>query len=187
MALYNPADQATYYDYDKLGRPVEIRPEASLNEAETALDYRNPAGARPSVHIERKLGSLRYADEEIGFDYFGRVRRELQSIPTGLASHGDSERLTLYDAAGRITAVTTVQQAGQVNSVQKTTRYFDYDPFGRPARILRPDGTEELRSYLGECQVSSTVAVRTSQSGSSDVTTTTTLDALGRTVKGREP
>ncbi|MCB1035545.1 MAG: RHS repeat protein, partial [Acidobacteria bacterium] len=186
-AVYNPSDQKTSMFYDRLGRITRVAPAASLGEAETLLTYTNAVGAEAQVKIERKVGATRYAFEQVVYDYFGRPRREFQSLPTGLNTSANSERVTVYDAAGRITTVSTVQQASNVNTVQKTTRFFGLDAFGRPSLILRPDGSEERWTYQGERQTQSTRLVRTSQTGSQNVAITTVYDGLGRAVSVANP
>ncbi|MEM7048355.1 MAG: RHS repeat-associated core domain-containing protein [Acidobacteriota bacterium] len=185
-ATYNPSDQATFRFYDNLGRTTRIAPAASLGEAATVFVYANPAGGEANVTISRRFAGVTYADEKLVFDFFGRLKREFQSRPTGASTHVDSERLTQYDVLGRVTSVSTVQVAGNVNDA-KSTEYLDYDAFGRPGRIQRPDGSEEVLVYRGNREIDSTVEVRTSQIGSSEVTTTTRYDALGRTTRVSNP
>lgn len=178
-ATYNPADQRTARIYDRLGRPTRFAPEGSLGEAETIFTYNNPGGGEASVTIARRFNGNILADEKLIYDYFGRLRREIQSRPTGQASHADSERDTVYDAIGRVERVTTVQRASNVDNL-KSTRYQGYDAFGRPSRILRPDGSDERFAYRGIRETDSKLHIRTSQGGTSEITTTTRYDALGR-------
>ena len=186
-ATYNPSDQKTSMAYDLLGRLTRLTPEPSLGEAATFITYVNAAGAEAQVRIERKVGGQRLAFEWLIFDVFGRLRRELQSLPTGLTSTANSERQTVYDPSGRVARVSTVQQSTNLNSLHKTTRFLGYDPFGRPSKILRPDNTEEVLSYKGERETRSTVEVQTSAAGRQSVTTTTTFDGLGRILSVANP
>ncbi|MCG8462476.1 MAG: hypothetical protein MI919_39835, partial [Holophagales bacterium] len=186
-ATYNKSDQKTSIFYDRLARPIRIAPTSSLGEAETLFTYGLTGGGESDVQIRRRFGATTYFSERLIYDFFGRLRREIQSIPTSVSGSSSSERETVYDASGRVTAVSTVQQASNVDNTTKTTRFFGYDPFGRPSRVVRADGRDEILSYKGERETRSTVAIRTSETGTSNVTTTTTRDGMGRTVSVRNP
>ena len=189
-ATYSPADLQTTYQFDALSRPTRITPSQGNNpphgEAATWVTYSNPSNADPFITTERRDGGSILTSAVVTYDWNGRPTRERTRRPTGPTSFDQSEVRTLYDPAGRIERTTTRQKSSDFY-IDKATVYSQYDAFDRPKRIVRPDGTDETRSYLGVRQSNSTVRVRTSETGSTTSTTTTTLDAQGRTVKIGNP
>ncbi|MEM7052410.1 MAG: RHS repeat-associated core domain-containing protein [Acidobacteriota bacterium] len=182
VETFNPSDQGTIFVYDLLGRTTRVAPVDGQGEADTWLTYHSPSDVPPSVTIERKVGNDVFSSGLLVYDHFGRLRREIQSIPTSETTSAESEQETKYDVLGRVTAVSTVQQKSHVNSDQNATRYAGYDPFGRPSLITRPDGTQEVRAYQGVRLSTSTVNIQTETDGTSAETTTSISDGLGRQV-----
>ena len=188
-ATYSPADLQTTYQFDALSRPTRITPSQGNNpphgEAATWITYSNPSNGDPSITTQRLDGGSILTSDVVTYDWNGRPIRERTQRPTSPNTSTQSEVRTLYDPAGRVERVTTLQNSP--SSIGLATVYSQYDAFDRPKRIVRPDGTDETRSYLGVRQSNSTVRVRTSETGSTTSTTTTTLDAQGRTVKIGNP
>ena len=186
LAVYNSADQKTTLSYDQLGRLRHVTPETSLKEATTEYQYHNPPGGIPSIESYRRKGGLLLTKSIEKMDYFGRKTEEIIRRPVGNTGFAQSKRLTTYDYAGLVRKVTTLQPINSMNS-SHSWRYYNYDAFGRALRIVRPDGTVDNRIYSGDRHMRSTVKVRTSLNGETNVATNTIYDSKGRVVKTNTP
>ncbi len=178
-ATFNVSDQETTHDYDALGRLTGSVPEASLRQAETQIVYSNTAGSDASVIETQVDGATELTWQKTFYDGFGRVKEEHRRRPNGATTSSVSKRVTTYDEASQVRSVSSwLPKNFDVGG--KATFYNVYDAFGRPWRVKRPDDTVEEREYEGERVTKSKVAVRTSDQGSTEVTTKTFKDSQGR-------
>lgn len=183
--LYDPADQMTTLDFDLLGRLTKRTPASSMSEATTVYVYRNQAGVPAEMEVRQQSpGGNRLTTETTVFDGFGRPVSEHLNAPVGDGSTLETAVQIAYDAAGHEVTRTTRQRIDGSNTVDtdKSWRSSGFDAFGRPGTITAPDGQVETRSYQGDRVTTSTVAVRTTTTGTQNKSTTTTKDAQGRTV-----
>jgi RHS repeat-associated protein len=176
----------TSYEYDAQGRPTWIKP---AQDGWTHLIY-TPATSASSlagIYTARLSngGSTTLAESKTLYDALGRIRQEQQRMPDGTWS----TRAYAYNALGWKSSVS------EMGSVNKTTTYLNYDPFGRPATVRPPDGSAHdiTLSYSGTRSLSRTVKVATSYNTSTgtaietSATTTETYDRQGRLVQVTEP
>ena len=145
------AGQATSYSYDLTGRTTSIRPPG---EAEIAISYvlatGSPLGSK--VTTLRRSGATELMRNESEYDELGRLRSEMRqrreyNSAGVLATFRDMQRRT-YDAAGNPATVSTWTDSGQTSP--PTTRYQQYDAFGRAHRIVQPDDSTVTLFYTGE-------------------------------------
>lgn len=182
---FNTSGQFTAYAFDPLGRLTGIFPSASLRQADTRITYQNEATSDLKVITQRRVGQGPVLTRaETFYDFLARPYRDVLERPTP-GGTAETEVKTLYDAVGRVSRITTRQPKNAVD-INKATFYADYDVFGRPRRITRPDGQLERLTYQGERYVQSQVDVMT-PSGLSSSARTTIRDALGRVVQVGNP
>ena len=114
---------------------------------------------------------------------FGRPWREYRTIFDGTRA----QRITEYTSMGSRKSVTEWQP--ELPSVERKTWYQNYDPFGRPGRVLPPDGSphDTTFTYAGIRLRSRTVSVATAVGMESSATTTEELDPYGRLARVTEP
>jgi RHS repeat-associated protein len=183
------SDLLTSYRYDALGRLLSARPEFGQG-AWTEITYTpyNPVTAvLANVLVQRRdngvVTGLPLTSDQTYFDGLGRVKRQYHRVPTNV----DAKRDTTYDAVGNRASVTE-WFTGQ--AAAGTTLFQKYDPFGRPGRIVPPDGAGHAvaMSYAGVRQVSRTVSIATAPGGAEQgATTTETYDRFGRLLEVDEP
>jgi YD repeat-containing protein len=184
------AGLATDFQFDAFGRLTREKPEG---DAWVQYEYlAASAAAQPAVNVYRRpngvLSGTNYlAQNAIVFDDFGRVMDEKQMMP----DQSWSTRRTTYNARGWRTSVS------ELGNVDKTTRFLELGPFGRPGRIRPADGTAtEERDitlvYRGTREVERTTLVATidlaaSSANETSAATLETYDRQGRLYQVREP
>jgi RHS repeat-associated protein len=141
-ATRDAAGVETKLFYDDLARTISKRP---LQDAWTQFVYQPAAGTRGAeVRIRNYpnglLAGTPLTEGKVVFDGFGRVAEEHQVLPGGQWSM----RWRAYNNAGHLSAISEFGFPAQ------RTRYEDYDPFGRPGRITKPDGSETKLLYTGQ-------------------------------------
>lgn len=144
----DPAGVSTVYAYDDLGRPTHTQ---THTDALTVVDY---------LVTEMRVHRFNPGNEAIAFSYvrvdpFGRASEEAELLHGGVWSR----RRTTYDAMGRTLSVS------EFGNFTKRTQYARHDPFGRPGRVIAPDGTATDFDYTGVSRVRRTRRVGTSQAG----------------------
>ena len=85
---------------------------------------------------------------ETTFDDYGRLYEKRVRRPAIGGGDGWSKQQWLYDRAGRLEKETTVQNDSGLNNT-KSTRYRDYDAFGRARTVIAADNTETRFVYFG--------------------------------------
>jgi RHS repeat-associated protein len=187
------AGVATTYGYDASGR---LRHQQTAGEAELVVTYTVPGvdgqGNLQLAQIAstRRSGSAPtftlWNEEKLFFDAFGRVIEEQRR----LASGGFSSRKKSYAPQGWITQQSTEKAAGATPS---WFAYQQHDPFGRPRRIVPPDGAAHATDfqYAGIQKVFRTVRIATQATGGvpaeAEATTTEIYDRQGRLFRVKEP
>ncbi|HXU29705.1 MAG TPA: RHS repeat-associated core domain-containing protein [Thermoanaerobaculia bacterium] len=127
----------TTYEYDTLGRLTWVQP-AQGHGAWTEYAYTratNPSAlAKVTInqHSNGNKSNPILTTSSLYFDSFGRLIKEQRKMPGGTFSN----RETTYDAIGN-RATVSEWEAGVPSN---TTKYLDYDPFGRPRTIQPSDG-----------------------------------------------
>jgi RHS repeat-associated protein len=186
-ASRDPASMKTTYTFDTLGRITEMRPQAKTGfskDAWTKFTYDDvyPVG----VHVEQCkpdvscTGTSRLSEEWIEFDAFGRLLNEVRRIASG----ADAKRVSVYDAMGRRSSISTWYW--EANPSGTETSFSNFDPFGRARTITAPDGTTTL-DYDGVRKVKSTRKVALALGGAEqNVDRFETYDRQGRLFRVEE-
>ncbi|MEP0773367.1 MAG: RHS repeat protein, partial [Acidobacteriota bacterium] len=206
------AEVATDYDYDVLGRLVWIKPREGpwlRNEFERATGA-SPALVRTCRKLAGVATPCSDNDNgqtvqrwEVRFDGFGRPHQEIVRLPgappivttsEGPPSAGEQPaagtwwenyRKTAFNALGWKTWESEWHQRTDplpADSQLKKTEFLNFDPFGRPGRILKPDQTFTDFAYTGVRLLARTVTV----SGQA-ATTEEEYDRHGRLRRLKEP
>jgi len=154
-ASRDAAGQATTWLYDRARRLEKMTPPGGL--APTTYTFEHATTASPArVTVKSGSGSLE-SRNVFEFDPFGRV-----SIDKRLMADGTmSGRKTEYDSAGRRASVSeqaTVPATGTFAPAYKTS-YQDYDPQGRPGKIVTADGSTTTFAYQGDRVVTRTTKI----------------------------
>ncbi len=122
----------TEYGFDAMGRLTSMAQQGLLAEAATIYTYRTAdpqrADKRASVTITRDDTS-----SEIFFDGLGRVNEERSTLPDSSINR----RFTTFTPQGQADTMTTLHDNADRANARKTRT--DYDVFGRPTRVWRPD------------------------------------------------
>lgn len=171
----------TGYTYDALGRLSLVNPQAG-HDGQTQHLYTRATSAsslaRVNVYRRPNGGGSVLAENVILFDALGRLWREQQKMPNGTFA----TRETLYNALGWKTSVS------EMGNVGKRTLFQSYDPFGRPGRIVAPDGRATTLGYAGVREVDRGVIVGTTfDVAGTQQWTKETYDRQGRLYQLREP
>jgi len=211
---------ATTFVYDQLGRVTSIAKPGEGLETMCYLNAAGVyppflilrKGSTTALACQKDDGSGPWTNTMEGFQYdgFGRVIREIRRLPTPLGASDIyfSRRERRYDSAGHLVllsqwtpcpkdaayAVTNISNCakpiptGTFNG--NFTAWSQFDPFGRPGRVLRPDGDPTDVSYadgsVAFSESKTTVTVYRI-SGSQIAVTVLTRDPLGRTTTVQEP
>lgn len=139
---------ATTLAYDALGRPTLRQPPAGEG---ARLDVSHvpasgTAGPRAtSTWSDQTSGTVLHR-AEVRRDAFGRLAEERRQMPGGWWSVRETE----YSPAGHRSRVAVPHRA---SAAAAWVEVLDPDPFGRPARLRRADGTEVALVYRGTRQV----------------------------------
>ncbi|MDQ3800105.1 MAG: RHS repeat-associated core domain-containing protein [Acidobacteriota bacterium] len=141
----DPSAVVTNYEYDALGR---LKKEMPAEDAQTVYTYTPvAAGQGAMVEIVRKWtdsGTI-LTQGKIIADPFGRTVEEHESVPDNNGAL--AFRKTEYNAMGWTTSISE-WSAG----TQKTI-FSQFDPFGRPGSVTKPDGKVINTDYKGESYV----------------------------------
>lgn len=184
------AGLATTHTYDLTGRRTLTRPPG---EADVVTSYVF-GGNGSKVTRTRRSGVVDLQKTEIEYDELGRMRMETRyrtehNTAGTLVSQRDVQKQT-YDAVGHLSTQSSVVDFSQSAS-PPTVKYQQYDAFGRPRRIVNPDGAATTIFYAGDFSKTSIVPVGRSfsstgvlqQSGSEK---TERFDRMGRLWKVTE-
>lgn len=165
-------DEAGYptdYHYDLLGRVKNIYQgtEGSAFEASSTLiqyaDVRNGNfNSAPTVRIfeypTRQQTGAALTEKEFNYDKLGRLTIERMKMPDGRISLRDRKfnalGWKLHETEWLDESLWRACDERDPNSeCRKRTRYENFDAFGRPTRIILPDGKVINRAYKGEREV----------------------------------
>lgn len=172
-ASRDPGGRATVFTYDSMGRLLTSAPQG---DATTRISYRLSDTSPPFV--DRKVGSPALDEETWQLDGLGRSVAHTVMMPNNMSS----------------TSVATLNAMGWKSFVSEPsaspgaqgTRYLDYDPFGRPGRLIAADGKPTYLDYNGARAVTRTQRV---YNGTREVPVTTKeeYDGLGRLRRIQDP
>lgn len=189
-AVFDPSDQRTDLQFDRLGRIGRATPEASLAQAYTTVTYFNDPGTSARVDLQVFDPTTNGQRQRLRFwrDHRGRIFQEGSWVPTTTVTGPVEETLVkrTFDAAGNLARVTTKQPTAG-HDIDKAVRYSGYDVFGRPTTITHPDASVETLTSAGHRVTTRRVSVRTSETAFSTVTTETHFDGLGRAIRQVNP
>jgi RHS repeat-associated protein len=172
-ASRDPGGRATVFTYDSMGRLLTSTPQG---DATTRITYQLSDTSPPFV--DRKVGSPALEEETWQLDGLGRSVAHTVMMPNNMSSTS----VATLNAMGWKTFVSEPS----ANPGAQGTRYLDYDPFGRPARIVPADGKTTYLDYQGARGVTRTQRVF---NGTREVPVTTReeYDGLGRLRRIRDP
>jgi len=170
----------TLFAYDAIRRLKETRPPGvqPIAYAYSMATAQAPATIRVTQTSAQGSGVI---NQEIEFDPFGRVTLEKRKMPDGTWA----KRRTFYDGDGQRSAVSEWQA-----DPQSFTQFLELDPFGRPARVVAPDGSVTRFAYEGVHITRRTSTVATSivpNAPETDAVTTESRDVHGRLYRVAEP
>jgi YD repeat-containing protein len=180
----------TDYTYDGSRRVLTVH-----SGADPMIHYTySPAITTAGANVTIDQTSATSGTPQASFDYDGLGRLILQSRTLPRASLSDPSRWTrqktVYDAMGRKTKVSEWEESADPTHFTVSS---DFDRFGRPGTITRPDGSTTTFAYQGVRRIDRTARIHT-QSGSdpcggSDTCSTTTeiYDLHGRLRTVNEP
>ena len=183
----DPSKLETIFEYDTSSRVTGVKPSTTHGGAWTNIEYQNhtPGNATSTARAlirqrpNSAPGGTVLAQEDLAYSAMGRLFRRSLHTPDGLA-----RSRTDYDALGQ-TIGQTVWGFGQ--SGAKSTRFKNYDPFGRAREIRTPDGLPQFRTYTGNRRVVTTTRIQLPNGASPQTVNKTELfDVLGRLDRVRE-
>jgi YD repeat-containing protein len=160
----------TEYNYDALGRLVEIDP---TGRAERTYTYTAPSGGTNATVVVKALtqGGSELTRTTYEYDGHGRVIKEMLIMPGG----SESRRETMYDGMGRQLSVSELG-TGELARVS-----YEYDALGRTKKVIAPDGAITTFGYDGAWEKTRTTKVQTTASSEEiPVSVKETFDGLGR-------
>ncbi|HXH93521.1 MAG TPA: hypothetical protein VNN25_18210, partial [Thermoanaerobaculia bacterium] len=174
----------TAYTYDSSRRVSSVQAGGDPIINYTYTNATSSAGA--NVTIDQT--STTSGAPKASFDYDGLGRLVLQSRTLPRASLGDATRWTrqktVYDAMGRKTQVSEWEES---SSPSHFTVSSDFDRFGRPGTITRPDSSTTTFAYQGGRRIDRTAHIHTQSGADTNATTTEVYDLHGRLYKVNEP
>jgi YD repeat-containing protein len=142
----------TTYTFDTQGRLYTVQPPGS---AATTYSYTNASGngttlttpAKVSIQVGASGTASNNIKAEYLYDSLGRLWREKTMGFDG----SWAVRETLYDNAGRkaSTSELVALSSDTATLTASPTRFQNYDAFGRPGKIIAPDGAETRFGYVG--------------------------------------
>lgn len=195
-ASRDSANVETTFEYDGMWRLKTITP-ADSRDAKTTYEYvahvPNEQPALVRVLTQRQAGTLDVlTKEEYEYDGLGRVSRARTWMPDGVAA----EVATEYSLQGWVVRQTTPYDAGTGSADTAPATRTTYDVFGRPIRVIPPDGSfaeDKLTKYEHKGARQTIRTVRgvgpRNEAGLADKDAATTFeyDHLGRLVALAEP
>ncbi|HEX4954100.1 MAG TPA: RHS repeat-associated core domain-containing protein [Thermoanaerobaculia bacterium] len=184
------AGVATSFSYDSMGRPTVVAPagEAQTETSYSIASFTGPTFNPAKVHTLRRTASpnVTYEESQLFFDSQGRLIRERRKQPDGTWNRRERQ----WDNQGRPSGISTLQ----TDSAPLQWTYFqDYDAFGRPGRILPPDGAghDVELTYAGAQKAFRKVWIADSGSAGvvteSEKTFSQIFDRQGRVYRVRDP
>lgn len=172
----DPNGLKTTYTYDTSSRLKILTPPGT---APTTYNYDPASGGSPStITASTGIDPDTKLEQSWEYDALGRLWREKRLMPGGTRS----VRETLQDFAGRRASVSEWEPFSSATSPGAKTRFTDYDVFGRAHSVTAPDGKSTQFTFQGSRVATRTVAVATSENGTTNVSVDETRDALGRLI-----
>ncbi|MCB1037050.1 MAG: hypothetical protein KDD47_24700, partial [Acidobacteria bacterium] len=180
---FDAAGVETRSTFDVLGRlasSCQVGVSFALNDYDLAGTTTSESSLRQTVSAVTSdcAAGAQLTDSSSFFDSLGRLKREARKVPTTATGSADVERVVDVNALGWPTKNGLWSPAGTGATAAGTT-FPEYDPFGRPKRVVNPDNTEVTTAYLGDRFEESSVQIRT-QGGLATKLERRTRDGLGR-------
>ncbi len=182
---------STTYHYDAFGRLREVVPAAG--EARTLVRYEIGSVSppqNPGIETVRQHDGVDLETSRQEIDRFGRVFSRRRLMPRGAGGTEYSVVNTDTNTLGWVTKQSAPRWAGDP---RKDTTYQDFDPFGRPGKIVPPEGSAHAAtiSYWGQRRIRRTriVGLEVGTGGAlveTPVTDEELYDSEGRLVMVRE-
>lgn len=176
------AGELTQFIYDGAFRLTTFAP-PDVNV--TSYTYRLASGTTASAFIPAQVhastgSSLVGYQTQYQYDALGRLWRQKSYMPDATWSLSE----TLRDAAGNVVSTAAAERL-VISTTEydfvpsKKTTFSGYDPFGRPATVLTPDGKDTTFTYAGAASTTRGVRINGS-AGETQVATTENYDRQGR-------
>ncbi|MDA8020436.1 MAG: RHS repeat-associated core domain-containing protein [Thermoanaerobaculia bacterium] len=196
LASRDPAGIQVDFDYDRLGRLASATMVESEATAWVYYDYQYPTVSAPNRSLEYTIracapntpsfgactGNDRFSQSRAVFDRLGRVKYDFVLQPAA-ASSKERQREHRYDHLGRKTSIQ--KWRFETDVADFTTESQNFDRFGRPGKVIRPDQMEANFSYTGDRIVERTVKIFTGP-GMEDAATKEHRDGFGRLIMVEE-
>lgn len=155
LSAADPSGLVTDYDYDVLGRLTDVVPTHDLpTRVEHDLAAR-PVTVRVGRGARAVADTLAEPEEEYLYDGLGRLKTQRARLPGA----GWSEQITGYLGDGSVawrtdrhpkgTAARGCPVAPAGTPARGCTRNLDHDAFGRPTRVVAPDGKKRELEHFG--------------------------------------
>jgi RHS repeat-associated protein len=181
--------------YDTSGRLTAERPSTGSGAwrstcyarvgTPSACQQNSPSGANVvvrSVPNGSTTGPAHTTTQSV-FDGFGRLAQQRRR-----RAGGWDVQTNTYDRAGNLASQSQMVREG---ATAHATRYFDYDPFGRPGKVTAADGNDTHLFYEGVFSLTRMSRVGTQLAGTAviqeDVQRSQRFDRQGRLWKVFEP
>lgn len=179
---------ATYFEYDKSGRLIWIKPKDGKG---AFTEYKYPVAPGHTYIYTRQIDNYTSGRPLQSYSYtrlddFGRVWKENTAIELH-PKEKMSTKETRYNAMGWKTAV----YESRFGHPYYKTQFKSFDAFGRPREIIKPDGEKIQIEYRGIRQIKKTVRIGTSRSSNNAIQLTPVehfeiYDAHRRLIEVRE-
>jgi hypothetical protein len=147
-----------------------------------SYEYTNATSSAPAKVVAEQVsataGTVRY---EVQFDFLGRksLEKRLMTPRADCPAECTSSRRTEYNGMGWAKSVSEWEK----DTPSHFTSSENFDPFGKPGKVTRPDGKYTTFTYLGARQVTRTVGLVAAP----EMKTTEVYDVHGRLIQVIDP
>jgi hypothetical protein len=174
----------TAYTYDSSRRVSSVQAGSDPSINYTYTNATSSAGA--NVTIDQTSTTSGTPKASFDYDGLGRLVLHSRTLPRSTLSGATrwTRQKTVYDAMGRKTKLSEWEES---TSPSHFTVSSDFDRFGRPGTITRPDSSTTTLAYQGVRRIDRTAHIHTQSGADTNATTTETYDLHGRLYKVNEP
>lgn len=175
----DPSGVDVQFTYDALGRPVDTTPQS---DAATHVTYNSTTQATSIT----SLSGTEYAKTVVKTDSLGRVLKTQRTMPGGAVA----KKLVAYDGQGNKTSESEWIDDGGSDTTPPKTTFSNFDHFGRPKTITKPDGKSTTIDYSDTGTYPNSVwnkVVTIGDVGGNSSATTYLSDAFGNLTSVTEP
>ncbi len=146
----------TDFGYDDMSRIVDAQTFGNGDDACTVVEYLPPASPEPARVVTSTrstcTGTTQLTRSETRYDGLGRTVEQRETMPGG----GISKRVSGYTGSGWLQSVTELESSPTNGN---STRYNNYDRYGRPSLITGPDESAVSLTYSGVRRVTKTFSI----------------------------